>query len=144
MPEIMKLVIAWTCVGVFIATAIITLLALVGIIRLAEKKYLSRLFTLLVSEIVVVSVSFFASWLQAPDKVQAEIETQTSERVSVETVKAVTERFAPIMAEYRDYVARDASVPPVERLEKQKRATELQTIDPKLLIKIRPPVTKGR
>src|SRR4030095_5640359 len=141
MPEIMKLVIAWTCVGVFIATAIITLLALVGVIRLADRKYLNRLFTLLVSEIAVVSVAFFASWLQAPDKVQAAIETktetQTAERVSVDTAAALNQQYAPMLAEYRNYLAKDTRLSEPQRDLKQQRVTAVQKLDPKLLIKIR-------
>ncbi len=58
--EMMQLVIAWTCVGVFVATCVITLLALVGVIKLADKKYLDRLFTVLILEVVSVALAFFS------------------------------------------------------------------------------------
>jgi hypothetical protein len=51
-----KSTILWTCVIVFIATSIITLMALVKIIRLAEDVYLKRLFYALILEIVAISV----------------------------------------------------------------------------------------
>lgn len=65
-----QLVVAWTCVGVFIATAALTLLALARVIRLAEKKYLDRLFKVLVVEIVVIGVGVFAGAVERPATVE--------------------------------------------------------------------------
>jgi len=64
------LVIAWTCVGVFIATALLTLLALAKVIELADKKYLDRLFAVLVVEIVAIAVGVFAGAVELPGTVE--------------------------------------------------------------------------
>jgi hypothetical protein len=138
MPEIMKLVIAWTCVGVFIATAVITLLALVRVIALAEKKYLDRLFRLLIAEVVIVCVAFFGNWLRTPAAVQEGIQTRTADAVSSETARVMNERYAPMVAEYQQYVARDAALQPAERLEKQTRLAAIRTLDPAAVRRARP------
>jgi len=57
---VIKDIILWTCVCVFIATSLITLLALVKIIKLADDVYLRRLFYALVLEIVAISIWGFA------------------------------------------------------------------------------------
>ncbi len=68
-----NLVIAWTCVGVFIATAILTLLALTKVIELAHRKYLDRLFAILIVEIVTIGVGVFAGYVQGPATLEAEV-----------------------------------------------------------------------
>jgi hypothetical protein len=70
---LLRLVLGWTCVGVFIATAIITLLALVKIIKLADKKYLDRLFAILIVEVIVVGVGAFTGFVQGPAKVEEKV-----------------------------------------------------------------------
>ncbi|MES9853988.1 MAG: hypothetical protein ABW170_19410 [Candidatus Thiodiazotropha sp. L084R] len=58
-------ILIWTCTLVFVATATITLLGLVGALQLGggdgtrHDHYLSKLFTVLIIEIVVVSVGAF-------------------------------------------------------------------------------------
>jgi uncharacterized membrane protein YcgQ (UPF0703/DUF1980 family) len=136
-PEIMKLVIAWTCVGVFIATAVITLLALVRVIALAEKKYLDRLFKLLVVEIVVVSVAFFGNWLRTPAAVEEGIQARTADAVSTETARGMNESYAPMVAEYRQYVARDAALSPEQRAQKQDALTAVQKLETRELLRVR-------
>ncbi|MFC1793253.1 hypothetical protein ACFL3Q_06660 [Planctomycetota bacterium] len=71
---LIRLVIAWSCVGVFIATAIVTLLALVKVIELADKKYLDRLFMVLIVEVVGIAVGVFAGFVQLPTTVEKEVE----------------------------------------------------------------------
>lgn len=63
MPETIRIVIAWTCVGVFIASSIITLLALVRVIRLPNPKYLSRLFTVIIVAIVGNCATIFQEYV---------------------------------------------------------------------------------
>ncbi len=46
--------ICWSCVIIFIITSIITLLALVKVIKLANESYLRKLFSFLILEVVVV------------------------------------------------------------------------------------------
>ncbi len=65
MIDTIRLVIAWTCVGVFVATAIITVLALVGVIRLPDPKYLNRLFTIIIVAVVGTCASFFKDFISS-------------------------------------------------------------------------------
>ncbi len=65
-----QLVIAWTCVGVFVATAALTLLAVAGLIKLAEKKYTDRLFKVLLVEIVAICLAVFTGTLELPGAVE--------------------------------------------------------------------------
>ncbi|MGH6925886.1 MAG: hypothetical protein ACRED5_19345 [Propylenella sp.] len=52
-------VVGWTIVLAFIATTIVTLLSLAGVIKLANRKYLDRLFVVLVIEIVAAGFFIF-------------------------------------------------------------------------------------
>jgi hypothetical protein len=133
----MKLVIAWTCVGVFIATAVITLLALVRVIALAERKYLDRLFKLLVVEIVIVCVAFFGNWLRTPAAVEERIQARTADVVSTETARVMNERYAPMVAEYQRYVARDAALSPAQRVQKEGALAAVQKLETRELLKFR-------
>jgi hypothetical protein len=64
MLDTIRLVIAWTCVGVFVATAIITVLALVGLMKLPDPKYLNRLFAIIIVAVVGTCASFFKDFLK--------------------------------------------------------------------------------
>lgn len=76
--------IAWTCVGVFAATAVITLLAITNVIALADKKYRDKLFRVLVVEIVVICVGFFAGLIKSPQKVESTLRARgRAEAVSI-------------------------------------------------------------
>jgi hypothetical protein len=95
---LIRLVIAWTCIGIFIATAIVTLLALVKVIELAEKKYLDRLFTVLILEVVGIGVGVFAGFVQLPATVEKEVQAAgartlaTRIRPDIETITAQASR----------------------------------------------------
>ena len=95
---LIRLVIAWSCIGVFIATAIVTLLALVKVIELADKKYLDRLFTVLILEVVGIAVGVFAGFVQLPTTVEREVEAVGARtlaariRPDVETITAHASR----------------------------------------------------
>jgi hypothetical protein len=84
-----QLVIAWTCVGIFIATAVITLLALVRVIRLAEKKYLDRLFKALVLEVVAICLGIFTGKIELPERVEKRYVEKGEEVGRVKTVEAL-------------------------------------------------------
>ncbi len=58
--EIWQVVIGYTCVVIFIATAILTLLAISGVHALADKKYRDYLFKVLVLEIVAIAMLVFS------------------------------------------------------------------------------------
>lgn len=65
MLDTIRLVIAWTCVAVFVASALITILALLGVIRLPDPKYLNRLFTIIIVAIVGTCASFFKEFVSS-------------------------------------------------------------------------------
>ena len=56
---LMQLVIGWTCVGVFVATAVITVLAVVRLITI-DDDLRNKLFTALIVEVVVIGVGVFS------------------------------------------------------------------------------------
>ena len=56
---LMQLVIGWTCVGVFVCTAVITLLAVVRLITI-DDDLRNKLFAALIIEVVVIGVSVFS------------------------------------------------------------------------------------
>lgn len=84
-----QLVIAWTCVGIFIATAVITLLALVRVIRLAEKKYLDRLFKALILEVVGICIAIFTGRIELPERVEQRYVEKGEEAGREKTVEAL-------------------------------------------------------
>jgi len=101
-----QLVIAWTCVGVFVATAIITLLALVGVIRLAEKKYLDRLFKVLILEIVGVCIGIFAGKIELPKAVEDRVAGKGEEKgreAAVAEIRPEIRRLG-LLVEQRDAI----------------------------------------
>lgn len=75
-----QLTIAWTCVGVFVATAVITLLALLGIIKLADKKYLDRLVKVLIVQVCIACVGMFTGQIELPSTVERRIEESAEEK----------------------------------------------------------------
>ena len=88
MPDTIRLVIAWTCVGVFVASALITILALLGVIRLPDPKYLNRLFTVIIVAIVGTCAGFFKEFISS-GTTPAVITSATNEATPVVT-KPVT------------------------------------------------------
>jgi hypothetical protein len=77
---VIQLTIAWTCVGIFIATAIITLLALVGVLKLADKKYLDRLVKVLIVEVSAACIAAFTGVLELPRTVEKRVEAVGQEK----------------------------------------------------------------
>jgi hypothetical protein len=112
-----QLVVAWTCVGVFIATAALTLLALARVIRLAEKKYLDRLFKVLVVEIVVVGVGVFAGFVERPATVAERCETKGRED-AIDTLKPEIRRLETLALEKQAIIDRHLARIPVTDDEK--------------------------
>lgn len=81
--ETIQLVIAWTFVIVFIFTAIITLLSLIGLLKFEDEKQQEKLFYVLIVEIVVVSVGFFKEYIKyTPTKDKNNDEILIREEVS--------------------------------------------------------------
>lgn len=73
---LIKLAISWICVGVFAATAVITLLALIRVLKLADRKYLDRLFGVLIVEVVVICVGVFSGYVDSPNEVETSIKDE--------------------------------------------------------------------
>ena len=81
-----QLVIGWTCVGVFVCTAIITLLAMVGFLKMDPGER-GKLFAVLIVEIVVVGVALFANLIQVnPAPVQEEVQAVAAAEETVQTL----------------------------------------------------------
>lgn len=62
--ELIKLIMAYTLVGVFIFTAVVTSLSLVGWVKFADNKQQQALFKALIIEVVAVAVGFLANVLE--------------------------------------------------------------------------------
>ena len=89
------IVVVWTCVVVFLATAIITLAALVGWIRClgggdcnSHHYYLKRLFGALIIEIAGVSVAAYAEAFSSNDREQLEKISQGIQKQKSEIIAA--------------------------------------------------------
>ena len=81
-----QLVIGWTCVGVFVCTAAMTLLAMVGLLKMDPGER-AKLFTVLIVEIVVVGVALFANLIQVnPAPVQEEVQAVAAAEQTVQTL----------------------------------------------------------
>ena len=62
-----------------------------------------------------------------------------------EEIRAFKMQLKPgVVAEYKNYVARDVRLSTAQRVEKQEQATAVQRVDPRPLINIRQPVGRGR
>ena len=69
--EIIRLAVAYTALGVFIFTAAITCLSLIGVVQFAKKSQQSKLFYVLVVEIAVVGAGYFGNVLSfSPEAAQ--------------------------------------------------------------------------
>ena len=88
--DLMKLIIGFTCVGVFVATSVITVLALGGILKLPRSQS-SKLFNVLIVQVVVISVGIFAGLFDLNAvKAKEEVEqTQKQLEDATQTIKAI-------------------------------------------------------
>src|SRR5690242_18446164 len=98
-------VLLWVCVAVFCATAIVTLLALIGVVRLGggssqdHSYYMRRLFHALILEIVVTVVAFFGGYLK-----------RTLPRIAVPPVATIKANELPKETDVGFELLRDVSV----------------------------------
>ncbi|MBA7679839.1 hypothetical protein ES703_88144 [subsurface metagenome] len=89
-PQLIQLIIAYSLAGAFVFTVIVTCLSLVGWIKFSDTKQQQRLFTVLIVELVVVCVGFFAGFLRFdPTKVVAEIVEETQSRREASLIKGL-------------------------------------------------------
>ena len=72
---IIKITIAYTILGAFIFTAVATCLSMVGVIKFAKPSQQTKLFTILIIQIVTVCIGAFSNLLQFnPREAQREVE----------------------------------------------------------------------
>ena len=84
---LIQLVIGWTCAGVFVCTAIITMLALVGLVRI-DPVMRNRLFAVLVLEIVAVGVGVFAGFVRLnPAPLLSQLEAGNDAQTALEQIE---------------------------------------------------------
>jgi hypothetical protein len=134
-----QLTIAWTCVGVFIATALITLLAMVGVLKLADKRYLDRLVKVLIVEVCTVCIGMFTGQIELPGTVEKRVELNGGQRAieaitpQIESLNRAIEIREAMVREYMKKVPA-TQVDPADRalMDKQIR------LDPKALRLVRP------
>jgi hypothetical protein len=94
---------SWTCVGIFAATGVITLLALIGRVQLGDPKgtrhhhYLGRLFTLLILEVVTVGVGAFGTAIQGATKQAREMQRSSAVGDSLQTI--ATKQLTTVLTE---------------------------------------------
>ena len=73
--ELIKLTIAYTLLGAFIFTVVATCLSLVGLVKFAKPSQQSKLFAILIVELVTICVGAFANLLQFnPNEAQRQVE----------------------------------------------------------------------
>lgn len=84
-------VILWTCVGVFIATAVIAVLSLIGKLQI-EARYKAALFTSLILEVVIVGIGIFSGKIDPSHLTPGNTnETEAYYKLSQE-MKVITDR----------------------------------------------------
>ena len=90
----MFLFVGWTIVSAFIATVILTILALVNVVHLVDEKYLTKLFTILIVEIIA-SGFFIFKWGMNPSNTK----TLTAEHLYFQRANAFIEEAQAAKAE---------------------------------------------
>lgn len=84
--EIIHLTIAYTIVGAFVFTVIITCLSLVGWIKFADNAQQDKLFYILIVEFVVGFVGYFFKWLNfSPENTASAIANRTLDKIDTLT-----------------------------------------------------------
>jgi len=92
----MGLIIGYTCVGVFVATAVLTILDLARIWPLPQDVR-KTLYRVLIVEVVVICVGWFASVLKLnPEQAKEQISTTAKQQVVDEQVKPLEQRVAQL------------------------------------------------
>ena len=85
--DVMHLVIGWTCVGVFICTAVIAILSTVGLLRVDES-FKKQLQTVLLVEVVVISVGVFLGLMKIdPRPVDQQLEAGQKAEQTLTTIE---------------------------------------------------------
>lgn len=85
-------VVGWTIVITFVVTTIITLLALVGVIQLADSTYLGRLFTVLIIEVIAAGFFLFRWGMKPSNRPNESTESKYFERSNALYQSAIKEK----------------------------------------------------
>ena len=95
--EFIGLIVAYTFLGAFIFTVLITCLSLVGIVKFADQSQQRKLFGILIVELVVVCLGFFSNFLTfSPERgVEATIKTAVREKGLV-WIQIPSEQLRPL------------------------------------------------
>ena len=87
--QIIELIIAYTLVGAFVFTVIVTLLSMVGWIKFADKAQQTKLFSILIVELIIGMLGFFFNFLQYnPSGVQEQIQDEVRNESSMKTLSS--------------------------------------------------------
>ncbi|WP_205502451.1 hypothetical protein [Rufibacter psychrotolerans] len=90
-PEIIKLVISYTLLGVLVFTAVITCLSLIGLVKFADSKQQQKLFYALIIEIIGGSIAVFFNFLSInPQSVANRIGDKAVQNADLSLAKEVT------------------------------------------------------
>ena len=85
--QIIQLILAYSLTGAFVITLILTLLSLVGVIKLANEAQQTKLFSVLIIELAVVVVGFFGNFIKFdPKEVSNEVREDGRGEVETEVV----------------------------------------------------------
>ena len=87
--------IVWTCAIIFAATGVITLLAIVKIIPI-EKRFLNKLFVVLILEIVAVSIGIYTVFLQGDGG------KNTSQGIEIQSIVQLVDSKEKVIDSYPD------------------------------------------
>jgi len=118
--EMMQIITGYTAVGVFVATAIITLLSLVGKARFVNGSQQKVLFSLLIVEIAAISVSSFAGLMrfdtaEVAESIQDKGRVEVTDRLGVSVMRftdedIVQDMLTDITENTSKYFSREQSV----------------------------------
>jgi hypothetical protein len=90
-PELIRLIIAYTLVGAFVFTAVVTCLSLVGLVKFSDPDQQKKLFYVLIVEVVTGSVGLFFNFLSFnPEKVGNNIVARVVDDVALPLAQATT------------------------------------------------------
>jgi D-alanyl-D-alanine dipeptidase len=83
--ELMKLMIAYTLVGAFIFTVLVTCLSLIGWVKFSDRRQQAKLFSTLIVELVVIGLGVFTNLLQlSPAQATSTIQQPLRDQLIVE------------------------------------------------------------
>ena len=87
--QVIQLIIAYTLVGAFVFTVIVTLLSMVGWIKFADKAQQTKLFSILIVELIIGVLGFFFNFLNySPSGVQGQLQEEVRNDSVIDTLSS--------------------------------------------------------